>query len=204
MTQQQAIVHVVDDDEDFRESVRWLLESSGLSSRLYASGAEFLAAVDCGSVGCLVTDMRMPGMSGLELQRALDREDFTLPILVMTAHGDVDTAVQAMKSGAVEFIQKPFKDQAFLDMINAVIEQSYREAETRHAMVDARNRLFSLSAREREVLDLIVEGKTNKATAAALDVSGKTVEAHRASIMQKLGANSLANLVKIVLTARAG
>ena len=203
MSTQDAIVYVVDDDGPFRESVAWLLESAGLTCRIFPSAADFLAAIDGATVGCLVTDLRMPGMSGLELQNVLNRDDFTLPVIVMTAHGDVDTAVQAMKNGAVEFIQKPFKEHAFLDMVNAAIAQSVRDAELRHSVVDAKMRLHSLSAREREVLDHIVDGNTNKATAAALDVSEKTVEAHRASIMQKLDVNSLASLMKLVLAAQS-
>ena len=202
MNRQGAIVHVVDDDQAFRESVRWLLESAGLRCQLYASGDEFLSAVDRDAVGCLVTDLRMPGMSGVELQKALNREQLTLPIIIMTAHGDVDTAVQAMKSGAVEFIQKPFKEQAFLDMTNAAIAQSIRDAKQRKSLADSQMRLGSLSAREREVLTFVVDGKTNKATATALAISEKTVEAHRASIMQKLGVNTLASLIKTVLGAQ--
>ena len=202
MTTQDAVVYVVDDDKAFRESVSWLLESAGLRCRIYPSAADFLSAIDGAAVGCLVTDLRMPGMSGLELQNVLNRDDFTLPVIVMTAHGDVDTAVQAMKNGAVEFIQKPFKEHTFLDMVNAAIAQSVRDAELQHSVVDAKMRLRSLSTREREVLDLIVDGNTNKATAAALDVSEKTVETHRASVMQKLGVNSLANLMKLVIAAK--
>ena len=202
MSMQDAIVYVVDDDGAFRESVAWLLESAGLKCRIFPSAADFLAAIDGTAVGCLVTDLRMPGMSGLELQNVLNRDDFTLPVIVMTAHGDVETAVQAMKNGAVEFIQKPFKEHTFLDMVNAAIAQSVRDAELRSSVVDAKSRLRSLSAREREVLDHIVDGSTNKATASALDVSEKTVEAHRASIMQKLDVNSLASLMKLVLAAQ--
>jgi len=202
MTQHEAIVYVVDDDRAFRESVSWLLESAGLKCRMFPSATDFLAAIDSVTVGCLVTDLRMPGMSGLELQNVLNSDDFTLPVIVMTAHGDVDTAVQAMKNGAVEFIQKPCKENTFLDMVNAAIAQSVRDAELRHTVADAKMRLQSLSTREREVLDLIVDGNTNKATAAALEVSEKTIEAHRASIMQKLGVNSLANLMKLVLAAQ--
>lgn len=203
MSLPNATVHVVDDDEAFRESVGWLLESAGLTCRLYASGAEFLRAADHRTVGCLVTDLRMPGMSGLELQSAMNRENSTLPVIMMTAHGDVDTAVRAMKSGALEFIQKPFKEQDFLDMVNAAIGLSHRLVAEEHALVAARGKLAALSAREREVLDLIVEGNTNKATAAVLKVSEKTVEAHRASIMQKLELKSLAELMKFVLSTQA-
>jgi FixJ family two-component response regulator len=203
MSLPNATVHVVDDDEAFRESVGWLLESAGLTCRLYDSGAEFLRAADHRTVGCLVTDLRMPGMSGLELQSAMNREHSTLPVIMMTAHGDVDTAVRAMKSGALEFIQKPFKEQDFLDMVNAAIGLSHRLVAEKHALVAARDKLAALSAREREVLDLIVDGNTNKATAAVLKVSEKTVEAHRASIMQKLELKSLAELMKFVLSAQA-
>lgn len=196
-------VHVVDDDEAFRESVGWLLESAGLACQLYKSGADFMRAADHSAVGCLVTDLRMPGMSGLELQNAVNREKCTLPIIVMTAHGDVDTAVRAIKSGAVEFIQKPFKEQEFLDMVNAAIVLSRRLYDEKNLLAELNAKMSALSPREHEVLDFVVEGNTNKTTAASLSLSEKTVEAHRASIMHKLGVNSLADLMKLVLSAQS-
>lgn len=203
MKAEQATVHIVDDDEAFRESVCWLLDSAGLNCKQYSSAAEFLSAVDSDAVGCVVTDLRMPGMSGLELQKIIIEKSLALPIILMTAHGDVDTAVSAMKRGAIEFIQKPFKEQAFIDMVNAAIVQSIQDAEALRAAIDAKKRLSALSVREREVLDLIVDGLTNRATAGVLNLSEKTVEVHRASIMQKLDVNSLAHLMKFVLSAKA-
>lgn len=202
MTTSKAIVHVVDDDESFRDSVGWLLESAGIECCLHKSAADFMKVADHSTVGCLVTDLRMPGMSGLELQNAVNRENSTLPTIVMTAHGDVDTAVRAIKSGAVEFIQKPFKEQEFLDMVNAAIALSYQLYDEKKLSAELSSKMSALSPRESEVLDLVVEGNTNKTIAAALDLSEKTVEAHRASMMLKLGVKSLADLMKLVLSAQ--
>jgi two-component system response regulator FixJ len=197
----EPTVFVVDDDESFGRSVRWLLESVSLKAALFATAREFLRAVRPGQTGCLVTDVRMPGMSGLELQQAMAARDIHLPVIVMTAHGDVDMAVRAMKDGAMDFIQKPFNDQVFLDLVQKAIDDSVCAEADRQRQAELRRRLDQLTPRERQVLELIVDGKTNKAIADALCISEKTVEAHRARVMDKTGARSLAELMKLVLAS---
>ncbi|MGD2062778.1 MAG: response regulator transcription factor [Nitrospirota bacterium] len=200
----EPTVFVVDDDESFRRSVRWLLASVNLKVALFASAQDFLKVVRPGQTGCLVTDVRMPGMSGLELQQAMAARDIRLPVIVMTAHGDVDMAVRAMKDGAMDFIQKPFNDQVFLDLVQKAIADSLLGEADRQRQAELRRRLEQLTPREREVLDLIVDGKTNKSIADTLCISEKTVEAHRARVMDKTGAGSLAELMKMVLASNAG
>ena len=195
----EPTVFVVDDDESFRRSVRWLLASVNLKAALFASAQDFLRVVRPGETGCLVTDVRMPGMSGLDLQRTMAEREIRLPVIVMTAHGDVDMAVRAMKDGAMDFIQKPFNDQVFLDLVQRAIAASVEAEQARLRQVELRLRLDQLTPREREVLDLIAEGKTNRAIADVLAISEKTVEAHRSKVMEKSGAKSLAELLKIVM-----
>jgi two-component system response regulator FixJ len=201
-TAPEPTVFVVDDDESFGRSVRWLLESVKLKAVLFASAQEFLRAIRPGQTGCLVTDVRMPGMSGLELQQTIAARDICLPVIVMTAHGDVDMAVRAMKDGAMDFIQKPFNDQVFLDLVQRAIDDSVRAEADRQRQAELRRRLDQLTPRERQVLERIVDGKTNKAIADTLCISEKTVEAHRARVMDKTGAKSLAELMKIVMALR--
>jgi two-component system response regulator FixJ len=195
----EPTVFVVDDDESFRRSVRWLLASVNLKVALFASAQDFLKVIRPGQTGCLVTDVRMPGVSGLDLQRMMAERELHLPVIVMTAHGDVDMAVRAMKEGAMDFIQKPFNDQVFLDLVQRAIAESMRTERQRLRQVELRRRLAQLTPREREVLGLIVEGKTNRAIADTLAISEKTVEAHRAKVMEKSEARSLAELLKIVM-----
>lgn len=199
--EKEPVVYIVDDDPEFSESVRWLLEPVGLKVELFASADDYLSSVDSTAVGCLVTDLRMPKMSGLELQRALKERGIEMPVIVMTAHGDIDTAVQAMKDGAADFIQKPFNDQIFLDLVNKAIAQSKEYARSNEQRANLASRFKTLSPRERDVLDLVVEGRTNKSIANSLDVSEKTVEAHRANVMQKTKAKSLAELIKMSIAA---
>jgi FixJ family two-component response regulator len=187
----KPVVHVVDDDAALRDSLRWLLESAGRSVATYATAEAFLATYEPEQAGCLVLDVRMPGMSGLELQDRLKRRGYTIPIIFITGHGDVPMAVNAVKKGALEFIEKPFNDQAFLALIKKALAF---DAETRRAS----ERLGTLTQREREVLELIVEGRRNQEIAAALSINIKTVEAHRASVMRKTRADSLAELVRLV------
>ena len=195
----QPTVFVVDDDEAFRRSVEWLLASVNLKVALFASAQAFLRAVRPGQTGCLVTDVRMPGVSGLDLQRLMAEREIHLPVIVMTAHGDVDMAVRAMKEGAMDFLQKPFNDQVFLDLVQKAIGESVRAELDRRRQAAVRRRLAQLTPRERQVLDLIVEGKTNKVIADILCISEKTVEAHRAKVMEKSQAKSLVELMKMVL-----
>jgi FixJ family two-component response regulator len=190
------VVHVVDDDEALRDSLRWLIESAGHSVATYATAESFLADCEPERAGCLVLDIRMPGMSGLELQDKLNRRGYTIPIIFITGHGDVPMAVNAVKKGALEFIEKPFNDQAFLVLIENALAV---DAKTRRTAA----RLLSLSEREREVMKLMVAGKRNQDIAAKLSINIKTVEAHRANVMRKTGADSLAELVRLVHGAGA-
>ena len=192
----RPLVHVVDDDEALRDSLRWLLESAGHRVATYATAESFLATCEPEQPGCLVLDIRMPGMSGLELQDKLKRRGDTVPIIFVTGHGDVPMAVNAVKKGALEFIEKPFNDQAFLVLIKNALAF---DAETRRAAA----RLVTLTQREREVMELIVAGKRNQDIAAKLSINIKTVEAHRANVMRKTGVGSLAELVQLVHGAGA-
>ena len=196
----EPIVHVVDDDAAVRESLRLLISSMGLRVRTYASGAEFLGAWYDDPPGCLVLDIRMPGMSGLDLQQQLNARNSILPIIFITGHGDVPMAVEAMQAGALDFIQKPFRDQDLLDRINAALKQDAQNRESVDRLADLRQRSASLTPREREVLEHVVDGKANKVIAIDLGLSERTVEIHRANVMEKMGARSVAHLVKMHLT----
>lgn len=190
------LVHVVDDDEALRDSLRWLLESAGHRVATYASAKAFLATYAAEQGGCLLLDIRMPGMSGLELQDELERRGHAIPIVFITGHGDVPMAVNAVKKGALEFIEKPFNGQALLALIDNALDIS---AAMRHVAA----RFEALTQREREVMERIVAGKRNQDIAAELSVSIKTVEAHRARVMWKMGVDSLAALVQLVQSAGA-
>jgi FixJ family two-component response regulator len=198
-------VYVVDDDEAVCNSLRLLLKSVGLASQTMSSAAGFLAAYQPGQPGCLVLDVRMPGMSGLELQQELNVRGATIPVIFITGHGDVPMAVEAMHHGAFDFLQKPFRDQDLIERIQRALAQdaSTHAALKEHAQI--RERLSSLTPREREVMQLMTEGKPNKVMAHVLGVSQRTVEIHRARVMEKSGASSLAQLVRMVMDdARIG
>jgi two-component system, LuxR family, response regulator FixJ len=199
MHQQPPTVFVVDDDEGVRNSLRFLLKSVGLTARTLPSASEFLQSYQPSQPGCLVLDVRMPGMSGLELQQQLNVRGATIPVIFITGHGDVPMAVEAMQHGAFDFLQKPFRDQDLIDRIQRALERDARgrTALAQHARI--RERIGSLTPREREVLTLIAQGKPNKVMAAELGVSQRTVEIHRARVMEKSGAASLAQLVRMVM-----
>ena len=197
----EPIVFVVDDDRAMRESLCWLLDSVGLRVRSFANAADFLAEHDPAQPGCLVLDVRMPGMSGLDLQAELARRGVELPTIVITGHAEVSMAVRAVKAGAIDFIEKPFSDQLLLDRVRQALEIDLEAREVRRRREDARRRLATLTAREREVLDLVAAGKANKEIASALGVSPKTVEVHRAHVMSKMCVDSLAELIRITLLA---
>ena len=201
MPQPEPTVFVVDDDRAMRDSLSWLLDSVGLRVRSYATAAEFLADHDPAQPGCLVLDVRMPGMSGLDLQAELARRGVELPTIVITGHAEVSMAVRAVKAGALDFIEKPFSDQLLLDRVRQALEIDLEAREVRRRREDARRRLATLTAREREVLDLVVAGKANKEIASALGLSTKTVEVHRAHVMSKMCVDSLAELIRITLLA---
>ena len=199
----EAIVFVVDDDRAMRDSLRWLLESIGLTVRTYATAAEFLREHQPSQPGCLVLDVRMPGMSGLDLQAELVKRGAELPTIVVTGHAEVAMAVRAVKAGAIDFIEKPFSDQLLLDRVRQALEIDRQLREVRARREEARRRLASLSAREREVLELVAAGKANKEVAAALGLSTKTVEVHRAHVMSKMAVDSLAELIRVAILAGA-
>jgi two-component system response regulator TtrR len=190
--------YVVDDDESIRELWRWLLESKGIAVRIFASAGAFIESYRRGDPGCLVLDVRMPRMSGPELQDHLRREAIDLPIVFISAYGDVPTAVKALKLGAVDFIQKPFDYRAAVATVLRALERDAQERQVRARRKDLAGRLAALTVREREVMALVIEGKPNKVIAEALDISIRTVEFHRANVMEKMGATSVATLVQLV------
>jgi RNA polymerase sigma factor (sigma-70 family) len=198
----ESRVHIVDDDEAMRDSLQWLLESRGLKVELYPSAEAFLNAFDNSFRGCLVLDVRMPGMSGLDLYEQLQARASTLPVIFITGHGDVPMAVSALKKGAADFIEKPFNNQDMLGLIESCMRQDRAAAAARAENASVAQRLHSLTAREREVLQLIVAGKLNKQIADDLGISIKTVEVHRSRVMEKMGADSVAELVQLVLKSR--
>jgi len=199
MQQPAPTVFVVDDDEGVRNSLRFLLKSVGLPTRALASAAEFLETYKPSQPGCLVLDVRMPGMSGLELQQQLNLRGAVIPVIFITGHGDIPMAVEAMQQGAFDFLQKPFRDQDLIDRIQRALERDARNRAALHEHARIRERLDSLTPREREVLSLMTRGKPNKIMAAELGVSQRTVEIHRARVMEKSGAASLAQLVRMVM-----
>lgn len=199
----EATVFVVDDDQAMRTSLKWLIESTGMSVQTYESADVFLASYYPGRAGCLLLDVRMPGMSGLELQSQLAHEGYHLPVIMITGHGDVAMAVKAMKAGAVDFIEKPFHDEDLLRSIRRALDFDQRRRSSQAVRAEIAARLAELTPREHEVMAMVTEGKSNKDIAASLGVSAKTVEAHRARVMEKMRADSLAELVRMSLIAAA-
>lgn len=202
MKEKPPTVFVVDDDEAVRTSLRLLLKSVGLQVETFASAQEFLDQFDPDRAGCLVLDIRMPGVSGLELQQQLNDRHSIMPIVFITGHGDVPMAVEAMQAGAVDFIQKPFRDQDLIDRINRALEKDKAMRGELRERDEIRRRMSQLTPREREVLELVTQGKANKVIAGDLNVSQRTVEIHRARVMEKMGAASLAHLVRMVIEAQ--
>lgn len=195
MSGPEPVVFIVDDDDAVRRFLSGLIESVALPVEAYASARDFLAAYEPGRPGCLVLDVRMPGMSGLELQRELAERAIDLPVIVLTGHGNVQVAVHAMKAGAVDFVEKPFDNELLLDRIQKAVAESVRADGERVKRNEIADRMRLLSPRERQVLDLVVAGETNKGVARHLDISERTVEIHRANVMRKMRAGSLADLV---------
>lgn len=193
----EQIVYIVDDDEGIREGLSLLLETVGQACELYQSATDFLDAFDNSMEGCLVLDIRMPRMTGLDLQQALNERNATLPIIFISGHGDIPMAVKAMQRGALDFIRKPFREQDLLDRIN----EALAVGEGRHKAIIDRleliNRVSSLTAREREVFHCVAKGDMNKVIAFDLGISERTVEVHRSQVMKKLGVKTLAQLVRI-------
>jgi two-component system response regulator FixJ len=195
------LVHVVDDDEAVRDSLSLLLESAGLTVRTYDSATTFLTALPNLAAGCVLTDVRMPGLDGLELQRRLTQLGVRLPVIVMTGHGDVPIAVAALKAGASDFIEKPFDDVQLLAAISSALAASQRKLDEASAVAQITARIASLTPREHEVLDRLVAGQPNKMIAYDLGSSPRTVEVHRARVMEKMGVRSLPELVRMAIAA---
>lgn len=196
---QHPTAYVVDDDESIRTLWRWLMESNDIAVKTFATAAEFIESYRNGSAGCLVLDLRLPGMSGLELQEYLNGKGIEIPIVFVTGHGDVPAAVSALKGGAVDFIQKPFSHREVLSIIQKAFQRDAENREKRARRSRTADRLAALTEREREVLQRVVEGKPNKIIASELDISVKTVEFHRAKVMEKTGVDSVAELVHIAM-----
>lgn len=199
-----AIVHVIDDDDGLRAALDTLFRSTGLATQLYASVAEFLAARPAEAPGCLVVDVRMPGMSGLDFQEKLQGLAVRLPIILMTGHGDIPMSVRAMKAGAVDFLPKPFRDQDMLDAVTTAIGRDRERRAEDNKVGDLRERLGTLSPREREVMILVTAGKMNKQVAGELGLSEVTVKIHRGAAMRKMGAKTLADLVRMAEALNLG
>ncbi|HKQ14343.1 MAG TPA: response regulator transcription factor [Steroidobacteraceae bacterium] len=199
-TKRKPVVYIVDDDDGMRRALTVLMTTVGYQPAAFARPAEFLEKYDPNRAGCLVLDVRMPEMSGLEVQQQLNRNGALIPVVLITGHGDVPMAVQAMKDGAFDFLQKPFRDQDLLDRINAALKQDAQNRESVDRLADLRQRAESLTPREREVMALVVDGKANKVIAIDLGLSERTVEIHRANVMEKMAARSVAHLVKMHLT----
>ncbi len=194
-------VHVIDDDEAVRESIDFLLRSAGLSVRTYDSAASFLDAAPTIAAGCIITDVRMPGLSGIDLLRRLQEMQIGLPVIVITGHGDVPLAVEAMKCGAIDFLEKPFDDDVLLTSVRSALNRSEESAAIESERADIRARIAALTQRERDVLEGLVAGHPNKIIAFKLEISPRTVEIYRANLMTKMKAGSLSELVRMALVA---
>jgi two-component system, LuxR family, response regulator FixJ len=197
----EPTVFVVDDNQAMRSSLKWLIESVGLRVEVFASADEFLQRYYPGCPGCLLLDVRMPGMNGLELQEFLLERKIRVPVIIITGHGDVPMAVRAMKAGATDFIEKPCNDELLLASIQNALQFDSRQREVQGERSEIAARLAQLTPREMEVMGMVTQGASNKEIAAALGVSAKTVEAHRARVMEKMEATSLADLVKMAMLA---
>ncbi len=193
------IVHVIDDDVAVRQSLAFLLSTAGFAVRVHDSATAFLDALPATQAGCIVTDIRMPEMDGLELQRRLRAGKVAVPVIVITGHGDVALAVEAMKAGAADFIEKPFDDEVLIGAIRSALAHRTEDAKGEARAAEIRSRLALLTARERSVLDGLVAGKANKNIAHDLGISPRTVEVYRANVMTKMQADSLSDLVRMVL-----
>ena len=202
MTDIQQTVYVVDDDEAVRDSLELLLKSDGKPVKTYESANAFLKDYSDKMAGCIVLDIRMPGMDGMELQKKLNEKHSILPIIFVTGHGDVPMAVDAMKEGAVDFIQKPYREEALLEKIEAALEQDLEQRKTLDEKQEIIRRVKSLTPREAEIMDRMIAGQANKVIAIELEISQRTVEIHRSRVMHKMGTHSLAHLVRMVLSVK--
>jgi two-component system response regulator FixJ len=199
MSSELAIVHVIDDDEALRESLIFLLRTAEIEARSYASAAAFLDALPLKGVTCVITDVRMPGLSGIDLLRRVKELGIEVPVIVITGHGDVPLAVEAMRYGAVDFLEKPFDDEILLQSVRAALRQQAGAAKRQSERAEIEGRLAALSPRERDVLGGLVAGRANKQIAFDLGISPRTVEIYRANLMDKMQAASLSDLVRMAL-----
>ena len=202
MTEIQQTVYVVEDDEAVRDSLELLLKSDSKPVKTYESANAFLKDYSDKMAGCIVLDIRMPGMDGMELQKKLNDKHSILPIIFVTGHGDVPMAVDAMKEGAVDFIQKPYREEALLEKIEAALEQDQEQRKSLDEKQEIIRRVKSLTPREREIMDRMIAGQANKVIAIELEISQRTVEIHRSRVMHKMGIHSLAHLVRMVLSVK--
>ena len=201
MNEQDAIIYVIDDDDAMRRSLIYLLDSAGWQTRPFASGRDFLDQYDGHVPGCLILDVLMPLMGGMEVQQLLTTRGISLPIIFLSAHGDLPMAVQAMKRGAFDFLEKPCKDHELLDAVGRAARQSIQQSLDQQQRLAVRVRLDSLTAREREVAECLAAGECNKTIARKLDISDKTVQVHRHNTMEKLGVHSTAEIARLILMA---
>ncbi|RBP06438.1 LuxR family two component transcriptional regulator [Roseiarcus fermentans] len=199
-----AVVHVIDDDEALRDSIQMFLANEGLEVRTYPSADDFLAVIETAPAGCVVTDVRMPGMSGMDLLAEIARLGVALPVIVVTGHADVSLAVRAMKKGAVDLLEKPFQGEELIDAVRRALEVGRDSRQNALGAQEAQARLATLTARETEVLDRLVRGQPNKVIAYEMGISPRTVEVHRANVMKKTQAGSLSELVRMFLNIERG
>jgi len=200
MSSNNGKVFIVDDDDAVRKSLKLLFKTINIDAVAFASGDEFLHEYDADWQGCVVLDIRMPGTSGLEVQKIMQDRGNTLPIIFITGHGDVPMAVEAMQRGAFDFVQKPFRDQELMDRVSQALAQNQEAQETTLQTRQVRDCYNALTPREKEVMDCVVKGQANKVIAMDLEVSQRTVEIHRARVMEKMQARSLADLVRMAMT----
>ena len=194
----EPCVFIIDDDESVREAICFLLETVGLSVRPFSSATEFLQQYHVEMTGCIISDIRMPGMSGLAMHQELIDRDSTLPVIFITGHGDIPMAVEAVKNGATDFHTKPFRDQDLLDSINVAMEQNSRLVSEQRKQTSLSKRLSAITVRERQVFDLLIAGKANKVIAQDLNLSPRTVEVHRSNMMGKMKVRTITELIKLV------
>jgi len=202
MTDSQQIVYIVEDDEAVRDSLEMMLVSMEHKVETFPTANAFLESYSEAMAGCIVLDIRMPGMDGMELQKELNSRNSILPIIFVTGHGDVPMAVEAMQLGAIDFIQKPYREQELLEKIKAALELDAEQRESLTEKKEIIRRLEELTPREKEIMDMMIEGHANKVIAIDLDISQRTVEIHRSRVMHKMGTHSLAHLVRMVLMVK--